>query len=94
MSANPILLIKTPADRHAHIEWCREKDRQSRRGEVPNSQHYENLGDIASCNAWWVRNSLTGYQEFRADTPDWVVTIAKSRQWISEKGGMNAKQLG
>jgi hypothetical protein len=94
MSANPILLIKTPADRQAHIEWCREKDRQSRWGEVPSPRHYENLGDLASCNDWWFHDPRIGFLRFYADTPDWIVTIAKSRQWISEKGGMNEKQLG
>ena len=79
-------IIETRADRLEHIRQCRESDRKSCWGEVKNLMHYANLGDIASVNCWRRHNPQTGFEEFYANTPDWIVEIARERKWIATIG--------
>lgn len=80
------LIIETREDRLEHINECRAADRKSRRGEVKNPKHYENLGDIAAVNCWRCHNSETGFEEFYANTPEWIVEIAREHRWITTVG--------
>ena len=80
------LIIETREERIKHIGECRESDRKSRWGEVKNPRHYADLGDIASVNCWRRHNPETGFEEFYANTPDWIVEIARERKWITTIG--------
>ena len=80
------LIIETREDRIEHIRQCRDTDRKSRWGEVKNPRHYANLGDIASVNCWRRHNPRTGFEEFYANTPDWIVEIAREHRWITTVG--------
>jgi len=79
-------IIETRTDRLEHIRQCRESDRKSRWGEVKNPRHYPDLGDIASINCWRRHNPQTGFEEFYANTPEWIVEIARERKWITTIG--------
>jgi hypothetical protein len=79
-------IIETREDRLEHINQCRAADRKSRWGEVKNPQHYANLGDIAAVNCWRRHNSITGFEEFYANTPEWIVEIAREHRWITTVG--------
>ena len=80
------LIIEIREDRLEHIRECREADRKSCWGEVKNLMHYANLGDIASVNCWRRHNPETGFEEFYANTPDWIVEIAREHKWITTVG--------
>ena len=79
-------IIETRTDRLEHIRQCRESDRKSRWGEAKNPRHYPDLGDIASVNCWRRHNPQTGFEEFYANTPKWIVGIAREHKWITTIG--------
>ena len=78
--------ICTPADRAAHIESCKVRDEQSIFGLVNAIGYYERLGDQASVNDWYYHDSTIGFHRLYANTPDWIVALARKMCWIHEKG--------
>ena len=78
-------VIYTPADRAAHIETRKANDLQSAWGMVPNDNYYETLGNQASVNSWYYHDPR-GFGRLYADTPVWVVELAKKLNWIHERG--------
>jgi hypothetical protein len=78
--------ICTPVDRAAHIEACKTRDIQSCWGLVTTEGYYERLGDQASVNCWYYHDSTIGFHRLYANTPDWIVALARKMCWISNKG--------
>ena len=79
-------VINTPEDRAAHIEACQARDAQSIFGLVAVEGYYERLGDQASVNCWYYHDSTIGFHRLYANTPDWIVALARKMRWISDKG--------
>lgn len=91
-------IIATPQDREEHIgfvayDWYAWYDQariarpQKTWPENPSVDYLESVGDSASVNTWRAHNSMNGFEVFKADTPDWVVEIARRRKWITRKIG-------
>jgi len=79
-------VIYTPEDRAAHIKVCKARDARSIFGLVPVEGYYERLGDQASVNFWYYHDSTTGFHRLYANSPDWIVALARKMRWISDKG--------
>lgn len=79
-------VINTPEDRTAHIGACQARDVQSIFGLVAIDGYYERLGDQASVNCWYYHDSTIGFHRLYANTPDWIVALARKMSWISDKG--------
>lgn len=90
-------IIATPQDREEHIgfvayDWYAWYDQariarpQKTWPENPSLEYLESVGDIASVNTWRVRG-LNGFEVFKANTPDWVVEIARRNKWSTCKIG-------
>ena len=81
-----INVICTPEDRVAHIKACKARDAQSIFGLVIAQGYYERLGNQASVNCWYYHDSTIGLHRLYANTPDWIVKLARKMRWISDKG--------
>jgi hypothetical protein len=81
-----VTVISTPEDRQRHIDACKERDAESKWGLVPTPGYYEKLGDHASVNSWYYHDSSIGFNRLYANTPEWIVDLARKMRWISDRG--------
>lgn len=73
--------ITTNEDRDAHVSNYLAKYPHLAKCEG----HAEQVGDMASVNANMFHNPNTGFQEFFADTPEWIIEIARKNKWVTTK---------
>ena len=82
--------ILTHEDRAAHVKVCQARDKEQ--GMILPVEYYARLGDQASVNAWYYHDPASGHNRLYANTPDWIVELARKMRWISDKGVLSASK--